>query len=165
MFDLFSRHPEPGDTVRLTSEIPTGIFSLPTPAGSIGVVTTVSGSRVDIDIDGGIAGGIHTTARTHQCRVIERGTGIERFRSRMQHRNSVRLGALILLALPLIQYLWGWWRAVGSFDGLIEYLPLAALESATDVILLVLDNPIHAALTFALGSLIWWLAFGSKRRH
>ncbi|GIG20646.1 hypothetical protein Cch01nite_13700 [Cellulomonas chitinilytica] len=164
MSSIFSRHPEPGDTVRLTSDVRTGLLSAPAPAGSLGVVTAIEGGRVRVEVDGGMSGATTVSARLRDCRVIERGTGIERFRRRMRHRAAVRLGALILLALPLVQFVWGWWSAVGSLDGLLEHLPIALLESAADLLLLALGDPVRAALTVALGSLTWWLAFGPGRR-
>ena len=164
MFSILSRHPEPGDTVRLTANIPTGLVSPHAPAGSIGVVTGVSGGRVEIELDGGIVGATTIGARARECRVIDRGTGVERFRSRMRRRNAIRLGALILLALPLVQFMWQWWQAVGSFGGLIEYLPLALLESGIDFMILAFGDPIRAALTVALGTVTCWLAFGRPRR-
>lgn len=164
MFSIFSRHPEPGDTVCLTADVPTGFLSPDAPAGSIGVVTGVFGGRVEVELDGGIAGATTIGARARECRVVDRGTGVERFRWRMRRRNAIRLGALILLALPLVQFVWQWWQAVGSFDGFLEYLPLALLESGTDFVILAFSDPIRAALTVALGTVTWWLAFGRKRR-
>lgn len=165
MFSIFSRHPEPGDSVRLTADVPTGLLSPDAPAGSIGVVTGIAGGRVEVELDRGIAGSTTIDARARECRVIDRGTGVERFRARTQRRNAVRLGALVLLALPLVQFVWQWWQAVGSFDGLIEYLPLALLESGIDFVILAFGDPIRAALTAALGTVTWWLAFGRRRRR
>lgn len=163
---FFSPYPQRGDTVRLTSDVPRGLFASPVPSGSVGVVTAVSGGRVEIEIeiDGGLAGTTVVSARGRECRVIDRGTGIERFRNRRKMRNAIRLGALILLALPPVQFAWEWWLAVGSFDGLIEYLPIAGLQSAADFALLAFADPIRAALMLLLGTATWWLAFGPKRR-
>lgn len=165
MFSIFSRQPEPGDTVRLTADVSTGLLSPDAPAGSIGVVTSVFGGRVEVELDGGIAGASTIGARARECRVVDRGTGVERFRSRIRRRNAIRLGALILLALPLVQFLAQWWVAVGSFDGLLEYLPTALLESVIDFAVLAFGDPIRAALTIALGTVTWWLAFGRRRRR
>ncbi len=81
----------------------------------------------------------------------------------MRLRSALRIGALILLALPLLQYAIAWWMAAGSLDGLVESLPLAAVESAAAFISFVFGDPVRALLSIALGSFTWWLAFGRRR--
>ncbi|WP_424708564.1 hypothetical protein [Microbacterium sp. SLBN-111] len=153
-----------GDVVRLTSALAPGLFSAALPIGSVGVVSAVTNGSLVVDVDAGFAGTVSVTARPHQCRVVERGTGVIRFRSRTGVRNAMRLGALIVVVAPFIHFVASWWLATGSLDGLLENLPLLALESGAEAVGFAFADPVRAVLSLGLGTLLWWLAFGPPRR-
>lgn len=162
---LFFSPPRVGDIVRLTAPLAPSLFSSALPVGSVGVVSAASGGSLVVEVDAGLGGTTSVTARPHQCRVVERGTGVDRFRSRVGMRNAVRLGALIVVVAPFIYFVASWWLATGSFDGLIENLPLLALESGAEAVGFAFADPVRATLSLALSTLLWWLAFGPPRRR
>lgn len=162
---LFSTSPCVGDVVRLAEPLAPCPFAAALPIGSIGVVSAVRGGSLVVDVDGGLASTVSVTARPHQCLVVERGTGADRFRSRMGLRNAVRLGALIVVVAPFVHFVANWWLATGSFDGLVENLPLLALNAGVEAVGFAFADPVRAALSLSLGALFWWLAFGPPRRR
>lgn len=158
---IFSATPAIGDVVRLTAPTESGLFASDLPAGIVGVVVGVTGRRLMVEVDDGFSS-VRVGVRASACRVLSRGKGVDRFRRGVGRRRAVRVGALLLIALPFGQYVISWWIATGSLDGLVEGLPLAALESGAAFVSLAFGDPLRAALTIALGWLTWRLAFGRR---
>ncbi|POH59657.1 hypothetical protein C3B59_17345 [Cryobacterium zongtaii] len=165
MHSLFLSSPRPGDTVRLVCDLPAGLLRPALSEGSRALVVATSWGHVELVVDGGLAGMVRVDVSARNCRVIEADTGAERFRRRTALRNAVRIGALIALAAPFVQFVASYWFATGSLDGLLEYLPLAALESAGDFLVSALRDPVRSLLLAGVGWVTWVLAFGRLGRR
>jgi hypothetical protein len=78
---------------------------------------------------------------------------------------GVRVGALALLAIPVVQFVVSYAIATGSLDGIVEYAPVAAVDGAVAAFTDALADPLPALLLLLLGSATVWLAFGPRRRR
>ncbi|KQM15281.1 hypothetical protein ASF83_04660 [Plantibacter sp. Leaf171] len=58
---------------------------------------------------------------------------------------------LFALAMPLVHFVVAYWLAAGSLDGFLEYLPIAALQSAGGFAVSTLHDPGRAVLLASLG--------------
>ncbi|WP_157579796.1 MULTISPECIES: hypothetical protein [unclassified Plantibacter] len=53
--------------------------------------------------------------------------------------------------MPLVHFVVAYWLAAGSLDGFLEYLPIAALQSAGGFAVSTLHDPGRAVLLASLG--------------
>lgn len=155
-----------GDWVRATELIPVTMTDRLTgsgiPRGTLGVVTSRSGSRVEVEFDAGF-GTYRTSVRPAQVRLHSRGRGVGSFRQRSKHLTTIRAGAAIALLAPIlwyvIQYLWYYRTA----DGLLAGFATGIVESTLDLLVMAITNPVATLIYLAAGWLVQRLAFGRSR--
>lgn len=152
--------PDPGDEVTLTRPVYTSLFTTPIPEGTRAVVLAANADTLDIETAGGLWQGQTITIRRRDATVARRGTGSEKFRSRNSTVAAIRLGAALVMILPLVWFVISYYLSVGSFDGFWEYLPSAVLDSVGVAILAAVNNPGKALLSAVVGWVIWKVAVG-----
>lgn len=163
----FSPALDAGDWVKATERIPVSMTDHLTGsgigAGTIGVITGRHGSRLEVEFDAGF-GTCRTTVNTRQVRLHRRGEGVAAFRRRSSRLTTIRAGAALALAAPVlwyvVQYLW-YYRTT---DGLIEGFAVGAIESGLDLVDMAIANPLATSIYLAAGWAVQRLAFGATRR-
>ena len=85
--------------------------------------------------------------------------------NRVSIRFAVRLGALVLLLIPCVQYTAWYVIETGSFDGILSDAFFGAADSIVDAFNLAITDPGRFVLLVVLGTVTWRLAFGISHRR
>jgi lysozyme family protein len=103
-----------------------------------------------------------TTVHARDCRLVRRQIDAQRFMDYARFKASIRAGAMIALAAPLLWYTTVYWWTAGTLDGLIEAMTLSALESALELPTLILAHPTQTLIWLAAGTLATRIALGPR---
>lgn len=159
---MWGHTPQPGDWVRTTTKVPIGIADYLTasglPAGTSGVVTGRTGRRVTVELDTGYGLATATVDANHLTTTRRQG-GRSPFLARTRLRNGARVGLMLFIAWPTIQYIATYLWINHTADGLIESIFLSTLEAAGDFLVASITSPIKALLYIALLTVLSRLAF------
>ena len=134
------------------------------PPGTPGVITARNGSRVTVDLATGY-GTITTIIPVRDLRTTRAGGGITSFHHRIGITTVVRLALAGFLLWPFAQYSIDYVAAYGSFDGFIESLPLAALDSLGASIIAAANDPLAALVYAAFLTVVTWIAFPHRPKR
>lgn len=153
---------EPGDWVRTTETtnitLTDHVAGTGLPPGTRGVITSRDGSRATVDLDAGY-GMVTATLPARLLQPARPGGGIKRFHHHVSFLATVRLALACFLLWPFIQYAIDFLVTYRSFDGFIESLPIAILESMGEFVLTVFSQPLPALTYMAFLTLLSWIAF------
>lgn len=128
------------------------------PPGTRGVITSRTGSKATVELEAGY-GTVTASLPARLLRPTRPGGGIKRFRQHVGFLTIVRTALACFLLWPLVQYAIDYLLTYRSFDGFIESLPLAALESTGESILIAFSQPGPALLYMTFLILLGWIAF------
>lgn len=159
---MWGRPAQPGDWVRATTTVPTGLLDDLTggglPAGSRGVVTGRSGRWLTVDFDNGL--GITTTrVKDSHCRIDRRGGGRQRFHQNASRMTIVRLALAGFVLWPLAQFLAYYLWHNRTLDGVVPALLLATLDSVGDLGIHLITNPVRTVLYLGFLAVVGRIAF------
>lgn len=146
---MWNRRAQPGDWVRATAKITTGLVDELTggglPAGSRGVVTSRSGRWLIIEFDNGI--GITTTrVKDDRCRIDRRAGGLHQFRERTRRMTIARLALMGFLLWPVAQFIFLYLWHNRTADGIAPALVLASLDGVGDLAGQLVTNPVRTLI-------------------
>jgi len=159
---MWGRPAQPGDWVRSTTTVPTGLMDElmggGLPAASRGVVISRSGRWLTVEFDNGL-GTTTTRVKDSHCRVERRGGGQERFRARSRRMTIIRLALAGFLLWPFAQFvvLYVWYNR--TLDGIVSALALSTVESIGDLAQQFVTHPIRTLLYLGFLSVLGRLAF------
>lgn len=164
---------QPGDWVSTTETtnmtLTDHLAGMGLPEGTRGVITSRHGSKVTVDLDTGY-GTVTTTLPVRLLRPTRRRGGVKRFHQQVGFVAIVRLALACFLLWPIVQYVIDYFFTYRSLDGFVESLPMAALESMGESIMIAFNQPISALMYTAFLALLSWIAFpwtsrGNRRRR
>lgn len=159
---MWGRPAQPGDWVRATTTIPTGLLDDLTggglPAGSRGVVTDRSGRWLTVDFDNGL-GTITTRVKDSHCCVDRRGGGWQRFHDGNRRMTIVRVALGGFLLWPLAQFLTLYLWHNRTLDGFVSALALASFESIGDLANQLISNPVRTLVYLGFLAVLGRIAF------
>lgn len=169
MSPLFTAAADRGDLVSARRDIPLSLTDHLTGtagirSGTRGLVRSRTGSQLTVAFDTG-NGITETTVHARDCRLFRRHADEQRFMDYARLKASVRTGAMIALAAPLLWYTALYWWTTGTLDGLIETMTISAIESALELPTLILADPVKTLIWLAAGTLAARLAFGPRPRR
>lgn len=159
---MWGRSAQPGDWVRATARVPTGLIDELTEgglsAGSRGVVTGRSGLWLTVDFDNGL-GTTTTRVRSSQCRIERRAGGQERFYDRARRMAIVRLALAGFMLWPFAQFvlLYVWHNH--TLAGIVPSLMLATLESIGDLANEFFMSPVRTLVYVGFLAVLGRIAF------
>lgn len=159
---MWGRPAQPGDWVRSTTTVPTGLIDDLTgsglPAHSRGVVIGRSGRWLTVEFDYGLG---TTTARVKDshCRIERRGGGQERFRERSRRMTIIRLALAGFLLWPFAQFvvMYVWYNH--TLEGIIPALAIASLEGVGVLAQQFVTQPVQTLIYLGFLSVLGRLAF------
>lgn len=160
--------PRCGDWVKATATIPmTWSDCLSSTSGvqpgTHGVV--VSGPdgwispTVTVLFDTGLGGSCEVVTPIDKIRVSRRAGGVEQFRGRTHWKGLFRLGVALALIAPLVYFIGMYLWVFRTFDGLVQAVVTAALDSAAAAVEFAFTHPVEALIFFAVSWLLGRFAF------
>jgi hypothetical protein len=166
---LFSAPANTGDLVAARKDIHTTITGQLTNTPSIrqgtrGLVRKRTGNRLTVAFDTSY-GLTEATVHARDIRLIQHTINEKRFMSWAELKFAVRAGALIALAAPIAWYIIMYWAQTGSLDGVIEALTLSAIESALELLGLIIAHPTQTLAWLTAGALVTRIALGPRPRR
>lgn len=149
---MWGTQPEAGDWVKVTETMPVSltdhILGSGVPAGTRGVVVGRAGNHLEVELDTGF-GTTRVNVSAAKCTLVKRGGGKDTFLRRAGTMGAIRVALCLFLTWPFIQFGCLYWWEKRTFDGIVEELALAAVQSADGWILTVIHDP-GPALIYAL---------------
>lgn len=159
---MWDRPAQPGDWVRATTEVSTGLLDDLTggglPAGTRGVVTGRSGRWLTVDFDNGL-GTTTTRVKDSDCHIDRRRGGRRQFHNRARRMMIVRLALVGFLLWPFVQFFTLYFWHNRTLDGVISALALATLDSVGDLAIQLLNNPVRTLLYLGFLLVLGRIAF------
>lgn len=128
------------------------------PVGARGVVCERNGSWLRVELEHGL-GTTTVAVRARDCRVVRRRGGREGFHRWAGRRRAARLGLLCFMAWPLAQFTVLYWWYNRSFEGYINELALAVVDSTVEMADHLVTDPVRTLVYLGFLTVVGRLAF------
>lgn len=164
---VFARSPQPGDWVRTTETVHTGVVDALVGsgigAGAQGVVLSRTGSQAEVELHDGW-GRTRVTVPARALHVTRRDGGAEAFRARSSRLGAIRLGAFVAMVAPVALFVVQYLLRFHTFDGIVGAFALGTVDAGVQTLQYLFTNPVHAVLFLAVGWVTSAVAFGRRHR-